>query len=103
MRQLFGYADDTKKNTADIKALQAEREAANIILRQIISDADADRRITERDRENLLLRLEVALLKNDNRALPPGASAAQSENADISGRLEALEKRMKRLEQKAGE
>lgn len=74
IRQLVGYANDTQKNTADIKALQADFDDLSDTVRQILFEIDRDRQIGARDRENLLLRLENALLKNEQRALPSGST-----------------------------
>ena len=61
VRQLLGYAKDTEKNTADIKALQAKLETTTSDVRQIASDVSADRRVAAEQRENLILRLQLAL------------------------------------------
>ncbi|MBC7529721.1 MAG: hypothetical protein H7308_19505 [Chthonomonadaceae bacterium] len=74
IRQLVGYANDTQKNTADIKALQADFDDLSDTVRQILFEIDRDRQIGARDRKNLLLRLENALLKNEQRALPSGST-----------------------------
>lgn len=74
IRQLVGYANDTQKNTADIKSLQADFDDLSDTVRQILFEIDRDRQIGARDRENLLLRLENALLKNEQRALPSGST-----------------------------
>ncbi len=100
LRQLYGYADDTKKNTTDIKVLQTDREASNIVMRQVISDADTDRRLAERDRENLLLRLELAMRDNAQRALPPVSAASQNEIAELRAKIEAQDREIERLKQR---
>ena len=74
IRQLVGYANDTQKNTADIKSLQADFDDLSDTVRQILFEIDRDRQIGARDRENLLLRLENALLKNEQRALLSGST-----------------------------
>ena len=99
MRQLFGYADDTKKNRDEIAKLESKLETVVGVTKQILSDTDTDRQLAERDkriaeeqRQNLLLRLENILLKNDVLALPSGASAPQTEIAELRARVIALEK-----------
>ena len=69
IRQLLNYANDTKKNKDDIETLQTKFEAMSLTVRQILFEIDRDRQIGARDRENLLLRLENVLLKNEQRAL----------------------------------
>lgn len=52
----------------------------------------AERRTAERDYENLVLRLELAM-KNDVRALPPGSPAPTT--AGLEARIAALEREVK--------
>ena len=94
IKQLLGYANDTKKNSDDIKSLQTKYEAMNFGLQQVAFEVDRDRQIGARDRENLLLRLENVLLKSaDPRALPP-APATQNTPQDVEARITILENRV---------
>jgi len=62
-------AQDTQKNKSDIKDLQNQREELTETVRQIAYDARRDRENETHEREKLLLRLEVALLRSERRAL----------------------------------
>ena len=52
IRTLFNLTDDTKKNKDNMEKMQARVEAMNLAMQQVISDADADRRVSAEQREN---------------------------------------------------
>ena len=104
--QRFAQVEDNVKKLEE--RANKHDEGANQIrefLRQALHEIDKDRavgieqrRVVERDYENLVLRLELAM-KNDTRALPPGSPAPpQDEIAELRAKIEVLEKRIEILE-----
>ena len=92
MRQLYGFGDDTKKNKDDIAKMQAKLETVIVAVQQVVSDTNTDRQLAERDQENLLLRIQLALRDTEQRLLPSGASQTQTaEIAELRARVAALE------------
>ena len=53
---------------------------------------ESDKQLAEHKYENLVLRLENAMLKNTLPALPPGNATPPSEIAELRARIESLEK-----------
>ena len=72
-----------------------------LAMQQIISDADADRRVAAEQRENLLLRLQLALKDNEQRVLPPGSAPQNA--PETEARIAALEKEVQELKKEIEE
>ncbi len=71
-------------------------------LLKVLHEFDRDRQLAERDRENLLLRLENVLLRSgDQRALPPGASTPNL--SDLEARIAVLETEVAELKRRLAE
>ena len=68
-KKIAFLAQDTQKNKADIKDLQHQIEELTETVRQMAYDIQRDRENESHEREKLLLRLEVALLRSERRAL----------------------------------
>ncbi len=86
-RKIAFLAQDTQKNKADIKDLQNQMEELTETVRQMAHEMQRDRENQAHEREKLLLRLEVALLRSEQRHLggrgeidlllePPAGSAS---------------------------
>ena len=95
VKMLFNLTDDTQKNKADNKALQTKVETVTVTVQQLASEIIADKRVAAEQRENLLLRLENAFMKNDQRALLSGADALNS--TETEARIAALEAKVEAL------
>ncbi len=77
-KKIAFLAQDTQKNKADIKDLQNQMEELTDTVRQMAYDARRGRENEANEREKLLLRLEVALLRSERRTLTgTGAAAAR--------------------------
>lgn len=107
-KMLFGLTDDTKKNKEEIKALQTKFEIVVGDMRQIASDADADRRVAAEQRktaesnyENLVLRLQLARKDNERRVLPPGSTPQNA--PETEARIATLEKEVQELKRQIEE
>lgn len=100
--------ENIKKLQGRVDGHDDELEDARDTLIKVLHEFDKDRsvaierqRATERDYENLVLRLENALLKNaEQRALPPGSAAPQNEMAELRAKVEAQGKAIERLVQR---
>ena len=68
-KKLAFLAQDTQKNKADIKTLQNQIEELTETVRQMAYDNRRDRENEMHEREKLLLRLEVVLLRSERRTL----------------------------------
>ncbi len=68
-KQITFLAQDTQKNKASIKELQNQMEELTETVRQIAYELRRDRENAAHEREKLLLRLEVALLRSERRAV----------------------------------
>ena len=68
-RKIAFLAQDTHKNKADIKTLREQMEELTEAVRQMSNDIRRDRENEAHEREKLLLRLEVALLRSERRTL----------------------------------
>ena len=68
-KKLAYLAQDTQKNKADIKTLQNQIEELTETVRQMAYDNRRDRENEAHEREKLLLRLEVVLLRSERRTL----------------------------------
>ena len=97
IRTLLNFTDDTKKNKDNMEKTQARFESMNLSMQQVISDADADRRVAAEQRENLLLRLQMALKDNEQRALPSGSAPQNA--PETEAQIAALEKDVQELKQ----
>ena len=107
-KTLFGLTDDNKKNKDEIKALQTKFEVVISDVRQIASDADADRRVAAEQRktaesnyENLVLRLQLALKDMEQRALPPGSTSQNT--PELEARVIAIENTLEELKRQIEE
>jgi predicted nucleic acid-binding Zn-ribbon protein len=68
-KKIAFLAQDTQKNKADIKDLQHQMEELTETVRQMAHNIQRDRENEAHEREKLLLRLEVALLRSEHRTL----------------------------------
>ncbi len=68
-KKIAFLAQDTQKNKADIKDLQNQMEDLTETVRQMAHDIRRARENEAHEREKLLLRLEVALLRSERRTL----------------------------------
>lgn len=68
-KKVYSVTQDTQKNIEDIKAIQTQLEALSEKVRQMAYEQQRDRENAAHERENLFLRLEVALLRSDRRPL----------------------------------
>ncbi len=88
-KKIAFLAQDTQKNRADIKDLQNQMEELTETVRQIAYDTRRDRENEAHEREKLLLRLEVALLRSERRALmgraEPGLLLEEGEEPPVPG------------------
>ena len=77
-------AQDTQKNKSDIKTLQDQMEELTETVRQMAYDIRRDRENEAQEREKLLLRLEIALLRSERRNLTgrsePGFLLEETDN-----------------------
>ncbi|MBV9852868.1 MAG: hypothetical protein JO250_24680 [Armatimonadetes bacterium] len=72
-RKIAFLAQDTQKNKADIKDLQYQMEELTETVRQMAYEMQRDRENQAHERGNLLPRLEVVLLRSEQRRLTAGA------------------------------
>ena len=75
VKKVAFLTQDTQKNKADIKELQGQMEEMAETIRRMAHEIQRDRENQAHEREKLLLRLEVALLRSEQRR--------------VSGRVEA--------------
>lgn len=68
-KKVFFLAQDTQKNKADISELQHQMEELTEAVRQMAYDIRRDRENETHEREKLLLRLEIALMRSERRNL----------------------------------
>lgn len=68
-KQITFLAQDTQKNKESIKELQNQMEELTETVRQIAYEMRRDRENATHEREKLLLRLEVALLRSERRTV----------------------------------
>lgn len=100
IKKLQARADktDNDKNDAKITLLKVlnEFDKVRMQMENGKQNTAAARRASERDYENLVLRLENAMLKSaDQRALPPGSNPQNTPEPET--RIAALERGSKRL------
>jgi chromosome segregation ATPase len=69
-QQLFTLTKDAAESKQQIRELQKEVKELALMMQALSMRFDQMQRDAERDRENLLLRLELALVRAE-RALPP--------------------------------
>ena len=68
-KKIYSVTQDTQKNIADIKAIQAQLESLSETVRRMAYEQQRDRENAAHERENLFLRLEVALLRSSRQPL----------------------------------
>ncbi len=99
-KQIIGFTTDTQKNKEDVKALLTDSAVKEDTIKQIIFELQRLKEKETLERENLLLRMQLALKDTEQRFLPPGASTTQAEEiAELRARVAALETQV--AEQKA--
>jgi predicted RNase H-like nuclease (RuvC/YqgF family) len=92
-KQVLGLAQDTQNNKADIKALQRQVEQLTAAMQRQERDLEHLSEKEALERRNLVLSLENAMLRLERR-LPAGNQQSGSEIAEISRRLDALERKL---------
>jgi len=68
-KRIAFLTQDTQKNKTDIKELQEQVQALTEEIREMKFDSRRDRENTAHQYENLVLHLEVALLRSERRTL----------------------------------
>lgn len=71
-KKIYSVTQDTQKNAADIKAIQTQLETLTETVRRMAYEQQRDRENAAHERENLFLRLEVALLRSNRQTLSSG-------------------------------
>lgn len=77
--QIKELQENIKEIREDVRGLRYEVSELSRLVEHVILELQRDREIAQRDRENLLLRLEVALLKS-GKELPSGRDLDTSDN-----------------------
>ena len=101
VKMLFNLTDDTQKNKADNKALQTKVETVTSTVQPLASEIIADKRAAAEQRENLLLRLENAFMRNEQRALPPGSNAPDT--LQLQAQINAMKAEIEELKKQREE
>jgi hypothetical protein len=80
-KKIYSVTQDTQKNTADIKAIQTQLETLTETVRRMAYEQQRDRENATHERENLFLRLEVALLRSNRPPLSSGDTPSLLEDS----------------------
>ena len=64
-KKIYSVTQDTQKNKEEIKAIQAQLEALSEKFVKMAYEQQRDRENAAHERENLFLRLEVAILRSN--------------------------------------
>jgi predicted nucleic acid-binding Zn-ribbon protein len=91
-KKITFLAQDTQKNKTDIKDLQNQLEELTVVVRQMAYEMRRDRENEVHEREKLVLRLEVALLRSERRNLTGRSEPAfllEDTNAPLSPEAES--------------
>ncbi len=88
LRHLLLHKEQTEKNTSDLKKVKQDVEEMTLIMQRFGLELSHLQQIEASEREKLTLRLENVLLRQ--RSLPPGASASETNNEQLTRLLEEL-------------